>query len=126
VLLPQVNMILTAVVQGMRKEEASPDVRLAATRALSNAVEFAAHNFDNESERNFIMQVSAAPSVGSSVGTPPRRLPARGSSAAWPLALPGQQFLCTGDALMRGRTCHASSQHSTRGMQQDRLPRCTA
>lgn len=53
----QVNMILTAVVQGMRKEEASADVRLAATTALSNAVEFAAHNFDNDNERNFIMQV---------------------------------------------------------------------
>lgn len=37
-LAPQSNLILTAVVQGMRKEEPNPDVRLAGTRALLNAL----------------------------------------------------------------------------------------
>lgn len=57
--LPQdlVNKILTAVVQGMLKDEKDNEVRLAATRALINALEFAHTNFTNENERNFIMQV---------------------------------------------------------------------
>jgi hypothetical protein len=54
---PEVNMILTAVVAGMRPDEPSQDIRLAATTALSNALEFAEHNFDNEQERNYIMQM---------------------------------------------------------------------
>lgn len=53
----QINMILTAVVAGMRPEETSPDARLAATTALQNAIEFAQHNMENEQERNYIMQV---------------------------------------------------------------------
>lgn len=53
----QINMILTAVVAGMRPEEPSQDTRLAATTALNNAIEFAEHNFENEQERNYIMQV---------------------------------------------------------------------
>eukprot|EP00879_Flechtneria_rotunda_P012371 GHRR01012918.1.p1 GENE.GHRR01012918.1~~GHRR01012918.1.p1 ORF type:complete len:702 (+),score=217.59 GHRR01012918.1:232-2106(+) len=53
----QINMILTAVVAGMRPEEPSPDTRLAATKALQNAIEFADHNFENEQERNYIMQM---------------------------------------------------------------------
>lgn len=53
----QINMILTAVVAGMRPEEPSDDARLAATVALQNAIEFAEHNFENDSERNYIMQV---------------------------------------------------------------------
>lgn len=53
----QINMVLTAVVAGMRPDEPSDDARLAATTALQNAIEFAEHNFDNESERNYIMQV---------------------------------------------------------------------
>lgn len=53
----QVNNILTAVVQGMRREETNSAVRLAATTALYNALEFAHTNFDNEQERNYIMQV---------------------------------------------------------------------
>mmetsp|Transcript_8298 Transcript_8298/g.29142 ORF Transcript_8298/g.29142 Transcript_8298/m.29142 type:complete len:878 (-) Transcript_8298:27-2660(-) len=52
----QVNSMLTAVVQGMRKEEPDAAVRLAATEALLNALEFAAKNFENENERNYIMQ----------------------------------------------------------------------
>jgi importin subunit beta-1 len=53
----QINMILTAVVAGMRPEEPSPDARLAATTALQNAMQFAQHNMENEQERNYIMQV---------------------------------------------------------------------
>lgn len=51
------NAILTAVVQGARKEEGNPDVRLAAIEALSNAIDFVRTNFENEGERNYIMQV---------------------------------------------------------------------
>lgn len=53
----QVNMILTAVVAGMRPDEPSAETRLAATVALQNAIDFADHNFDNEQERTYIMQV---------------------------------------------------------------------
>lgn len=51
------NAILTAVVQGARKEESNPDVRHAALQALSDATEFIRSNFENEGERNYIMQV---------------------------------------------------------------------
>ncbi|GMN31435.1 hypothetical protein TIFTF001_003253 [Ficus carica] len=53
----QVNKILTAVVQGMNTSESNNDVRLAATRALYNALGFAQANFSNDMERNFIMRV---------------------------------------------------------------------
>lgn len=53
----EVNQILTAVVAGMHQDEPVMETRLAATQALCNAVEFAEHNFDNEQERNYIMQV---------------------------------------------------------------------
>ncbi|KAL8233094.1 hypothetical protein R6Q57_002872 [Mikania cordata] len=52
-----VNKILTAVVQGMNASEASNDVRLAATRALYNALGFAQANFTNDMERDYIMRV---------------------------------------------------------------------
>ncbi|KAL2435143.1 Importin subunit beta-1 [Exophiala dermatitidis] len=51
------NAILTAVVQGARKEEANQNVRLSALSALSDATEFIRSNFENEGERNYIMQV---------------------------------------------------------------------
>ena len=51
------NAILTAVVQGARKEEGNKDVRLAAINSLSDSLEFVRTNFDNEGERNYIMQV---------------------------------------------------------------------
>lgn len=51
------NAILTAVVQGARKEESNKDVRLAAINSLSDSLEFVRTNFDNEGERNYIMQV---------------------------------------------------------------------
>ncbi|KAJ8753876.1 hypothetical protein K2173_000130 [Erythroxylum novogranatense] len=53
----EVNSVLTAVVQGMNLAEHSPEVRLAATKALYNALEFAQTNFENEMERNYIMKV---------------------------------------------------------------------
>lgn len=51
------NAILTAVVQGARKEEPNPEVRLAAIYALGDSLEFVDSNFKNEGERNYIMQV---------------------------------------------------------------------
>lgn len=51
------NAILTAVVQGARKEETNLDVRNSAITALSDSLEFVRTNFENEGERNYIMQV---------------------------------------------------------------------
>jgi importin subunit beta-1 len=51
------NAILTAVVQGARKEEPNHEVRLAAITALGDSLEFVGNNFKNEGERNYIMQV---------------------------------------------------------------------
>lgn len=51
------NAILTAVIQGARKEETDLDVRYAAITALSDSLEFIRSNFENEGERNYIMQV---------------------------------------------------------------------
>ncbi|XP_017610619.1 importin subunit beta-1-like [Gossypium arboreum] len=53
----QVNKILTAVVQGMSASEGNIDVRLAATRALYNALGFAQANFSNDMERDYIIRV---------------------------------------------------------------------
>ncbi|XP_024931684.3 importin subunit beta-1-like [Ziziphus jujuba] len=53
----QVNKVLTAVVQGMNAYEGNNDVRLAATRALYNALGFAQVNFSNDMERDYIMRV---------------------------------------------------------------------
>lgn len=53
----EVNAILTAVVQGMSLVQHSPEIRLAATKALYNALAFAQTNFENEMERNYIMKV---------------------------------------------------------------------
>lgn len=51
------NQILTAIIHGMRKSEPSNHVRLAATTALLNSLEFTKANFDKAAERNFIMEV---------------------------------------------------------------------
>lgn len=51
------NSILTAVVQGARKEETNVNVRTAAITALGDSLEFVRSNFENEGERNYIMQV---------------------------------------------------------------------
>ncbi|ERN06608.1 importin subunit beta-1 [Amborella trichopoda] len=53
----QVNSVLTAVVQGMNSSEGNNEVRLAATRALYNALGFAQTNFENDMERDYIMRV---------------------------------------------------------------------
>ncbi|OOF95513.1 hypothetical protein ASPCADRAFT_207990 [Aspergillus carbonarius ITEM 5010] len=51
------NAILTAVVQGARREEQNMDIRFAAIKALSDSVDFVRSNMENEGERNYIMQV---------------------------------------------------------------------
>ena len=51
------NAILTAVVQGARKEETNGEVRLSAITALGDSLEFVGNNFKHEGERNYIMQV---------------------------------------------------------------------
>ncbi|WRT64981.1 uncharacterized protein IL334_001922 [Kwoniella shivajii] len=66
------NEILTAVVQGARKEEPSHEVQHAAIQALLNSLEFIRDNFEREGERNYIMQVvceaTQSPSVTVQVG----------------------------------------------------------
>lgn len=57
VLEQQSNQILTAIIHGMRKQEPSNHVRLAATTALLNSLEFTKANFDKAAERNYIMEV---------------------------------------------------------------------
>ena len=56
-LILQSNAILTAVVQGARKEETDANVRFAAISALFDSLEFVRDNFEREGERNYIMQV---------------------------------------------------------------------
>ena len=51
------NAILTAVVQGARKEEPNTDVRFAAISSLGDSLDFVRTNFENEGERNYIMQI---------------------------------------------------------------------
>ncbi|KAL9692380.1 hypothetical protein quinque_016404 [Culex quinquefasciatus] len=53
----QSNQILTAIIHGMRKSEPSNHVRLAATNALLNSLEFTKANFEETAERNYIMEV---------------------------------------------------------------------
>ncbi|KAJ3414576.1 karyopherin beta [Chytridiales sp. JEL 0842] len=57
VLAEQANLILTAVAQGARKEEPNQRIRLAAIKALTNSLDFVKNNFENEGERNYIMQI---------------------------------------------------------------------
>ncbi|WVR04463.1 hypothetical protein IAU60_001466 [Kwoniella sp. DSM 27419] len=57
ILAARSNEILTAVVQGARKEEPSAEVQVAAIQALLNSLEFIRDNFEREGERNYIMQV---------------------------------------------------------------------
>jgi hypothetical protein len=53
----EANEILTAIVHGMRRDEPSNHVKLAATNALLNSLEFTRGNFEKDAERHFIMQV---------------------------------------------------------------------
>ena len=46
------NQILTAIVHGMKREEPSDHVRLAATNALLNSLEFTKANFEKEVNKN--------------------------------------------------------------------------
>ncbi|CAJ0585260.1 unnamed protein product, partial [Mesorhabditis spiculigera] len=57
VLERQSNEILTAIVAGLHSSEKSNHVRLAATNALLNSLEFTRRNFEHDVERNHIMQV---------------------------------------------------------------------
>ncbi|KAI6178497.1 Importin N-terminal domain-containing protein [Aphelenchoides besseyi] len=50
------NTVLTAIIHGMRAEQPSAHVRLSATTALFNSLEFTHNNFENEQERNVIME----------------------------------------------------------------------
>jgi importin subunit beta-1 len=56
-LASQSNAILTAVAEGARKEQSSPEVRLAALQALMNSLSFIKENFEREDERNYVMQI---------------------------------------------------------------------
>ncbi len=103
VLQPQeINMILTAVVAGMGPAEPA-DSRLAATIALGNAIEFAQHNFENDQERNYIMQVRHGGHGGVEhqglVGVWPRGMAQRGGA---------------GTAAQHGRM-HAAAASTSRG-----------
>nr|VDD47000.1 unnamed protein product [Brassica oleracea] len=53
----EVNSVLTAVVQGMNQAANNAEVRLAATKALLNALDFSQTNFENEMERSYIMKM---------------------------------------------------------------------
>ena len=53
----QSNKVLTAIIYGMRKEEPSMRIKLAATNALLNSLEFTRANFEQVTERHVIMQV---------------------------------------------------------------------
>lgn len=69
------NAILTAIVHGMRTDEESMNVRLSATKALLNSLEFTSSNFENEvffifylnyffkNERNIIMEVTCSATI---------------------------------------------------------------
>lgn len=57
ILASRSNEILTAVIQGARKEETDAKVRKAAIEALNNSLDFIKPHFDSEVERNVIMQV---------------------------------------------------------------------
>ncbi|KAJ3358263.1 karyopherin beta [Allomyces javanicus] len=57
ILATQSDNILTAVVNGARKDEPSARVRKQALDALANSLVFVKANFEREAERNIIMQV---------------------------------------------------------------------
>lgn len=56
-LVGESNQILTAIVNNMRKEVQSSNVKFTATTALLNSLEFTKANFETENERHYIMQV---------------------------------------------------------------------
>lgn len=52
----QINQILTCIVDGMRSDR-PPPIRLAATKALLNGLDFTHSNFETASERDMLMRV---------------------------------------------------------------------
>jgi importin subunit beta-1 len=58
------NHILTAVVRGMQAQESENNVKLAAVKTLTFALEFSEQNWKNEGERTYLMNVIIA-STGS-------------------------------------------------------------
>ncbi|KAI8384226.1 armadillo-type protein [Radiomyces spectabilis] len=56
VLTGQSHQILMSVIQGAQPKN-TPEVRLAAIKALYNSLEFVKDNFEREGERNYIMQM---------------------------------------------------------------------
>ncbi|KAI5959568.1 kap95 [Candida pseudojiufengensis] len=56
-ILSQASGILIAIIQGVQSNEPSTNVRITALNALVNSLEFIKFNFENEGERNYIMQV---------------------------------------------------------------------
>ncbi|KAI5953311.1 kap95 [Candida jiufengensis] len=56
-ILSQASGILIAIIQGVQSNEPSNAVRVTALNALVNSLEFIKYNFENEGERNYIMQV---------------------------------------------------------------------
>ncbi|KAH9423852.1 Importin subunit beta-1 [Dermatophagoides pteronyssinus] len=56
-LVGQSNEMLTAIVNNMRKDEQSNAIKLTATTALLNSLDYIKANFDTENERHYIMQV---------------------------------------------------------------------
>lgn len=69
------NEMLTAIVHGMRKEEASNYVKFAATTALFNSLEFTKANFEKDSERHFIMEVVCEATVSPDLRVSRSRFP---------------------------------------------------
>lgn len=63
----QVNAVLTAVAQGMSQAEHTSEIRLAAVKALYNALGFAQANFENQMERDYIMSVLCEAAVSKEV-----------------------------------------------------------
>ncbi|CAO3612369.1 unnamed protein product [Mucor hiemalis] len=53
----QCNALLTAIIEGARREEPDIHTRLVAMKALSNSLEFIKDNFENTAERNYILKV---------------------------------------------------------------------
>lgn len=53
----QANAILTAIINSLRIQESNERVRIAGAQALCNSLEFCKNAFENQTERNYIMQV---------------------------------------------------------------------
>jgi len=65
------NQILTAISMGMRKEEINASIKLAATHALANSLEFVKTNMESKADRDVIMtmMLSATQSENTDVRT---------------------------------------------------------